>query len=74
MFRSPRPGNVLDTWCIPTSNDGKPYMEVPALSADNSEMQKKVDWWDAKLARHDGLKIVLGGHVDIKLSAKSGWF
>ncbi|KAJ3556507.1 hypothetical protein NM688_g1990 [Phlebia brevispora] len=74
-MRAPRFGNLLQVWSIPTASGGKTDMNFPQLARD-PETEKRVEWWNAKMAERstDKLEVIAGAETKIVLNKRPGWF
>ena len=73
--RKPRLGNCIQSWSIPSANNGEEFWGFAELSKDDTETRSKVQRWNKMLTeKADGLQVVCGGSLEIKMSKRTGWF
>lgn len=66
---------MFQSWSIASASGGSNFWEFPELSRDDSETLQKIQWWNKKLAEKvDGVQVVCGASVELRLSKKRGWF
>ncbi|KAH8088989.1 aromatic compound dioxygenase [Cristinia sonorae] len=69
--RSPRRGNMNQSWGISAANGSVPFKGFPELDVADTETVARVARWNQKLTG-DGLRIVAGAQTEIRLNEK-GW-
>ncbi|KLO13057.1 aromatic compound dioxygenase [Schizopora paradoxa] len=73
-IRKARESLVLKGWSVPSATNGQRYMNLPELTAENSEVASRVESWNKRLSELGDVQIAAGSSIDLKLNAKSGWF
>ncbi|EMD39452.1 hypothetical protein CERSUDRAFT_111758 [Gelatoporia subvermispora B] len=72
-LRRPRLNLVLNAWSIPSASYGEQYMDIPRLAGEDMETMQKVAWWNSTLVSQGvDAKIVVGGHMELRLTPRRG--
>ncbi|KAI0079509.1 aromatic compound dioxygenase [Panus rudis PR-1116 ss-1] len=67
-WHRPNNANMIQSWCIP-SEGNKRFYDFNTVSPDEIETQKKIGWWNQRLAEaNEDVNIVAGGEGEVRMN------